>query len=103
MKVKAIKSFATIHKTAMPGEIFNVESDKMATDLIEAGYVEAVVVPEKSDERLKAEADAKAAAEQDAAAAAELEKKRIAAEKKAEKERIAAEKKAAAAHANETK
>ena len=42
MKVKAVKSFATIYKTAMPGEIFNVESDQLATDLIEAGYVEPV-------------------------------------------------------------
>ena len=79
MKVKAVKSFATIYKTAMPGEIFNVESDQLATDLIEAGYVEPVE-DKQNNKQLTAEEVEKAAA-------------------KAEKERLAAEKKAAAAAA----
>ena len=90
MKVKAVKSFATIYKTAMPGEIFNVESDQLATDLIEAGYVEPVE-DKQNNKQLTAEEVEKAAEKKAAAAAA-----------KAEKERIAAEK-AAAAKANETK
>ena len=73
MKVKAVKSFATIYKTAMPGEIFNVESDQLATDLIEAGYVEPVE-DKQNNKQLTAEEVEKAAA-------------------KAEKERLAAEKK----------
>ena len=89
MKVKAVKSFATIYKTAMPGEIFNVESDQLATDLIEAGYVEPVE-DKQNNKQLTAEEVEKAAAK--------AEKERLA----AEKERIAAEK-AAAAKANETK
>ena len=100
MKVKAVRSFATIYKTAMPGEIFTIESDQLATDLIEAGYVE-LVEDKQNNKQLTAEEVEKAAAK--------AEKERIAAEKKAaaaaakaEKERIAAEK-AAVAKANETK
>lgn len=90
MEVKALKSFATIYKTATVGEIFEVESEQLATDLIESGYVEAiddVVSPEKPA---------------DDAAKAAAEKERKAAEKKA----TAAAKRAAAAaakKANETK
>ena len=101
MKVKAVKSFATIYKTAMPGEIFNVESDQLATDLIEAGYVEPVEDRQNNKHLTEEEVEK---------AAAKAEKERLAAEKKAaaaaakaEKERLAAEKKAAAAKANETK
>ena len=61
MKVKAVKSFATIYKTAMPGEIFNVESDQLATDLIEAGYVEPVE-DKQNNKQLTAEEVEKAAA-----------------------------------------
>lgn len=42
MEVKALKSFATVAKTASQGEVFSVESEQFATDLIEAGYVEEV-------------------------------------------------------------
>ena len=100
MKVKAVRSFATIYKTAMPGEIFNIESDQLATDLIEAGYVE-LVEDKQNNKQLTAEEVEKAAAKAEKERIA-TEKKAAAAAAKAEKERIAAEK-AAVAKANETK
>lgn len=57
MEVRALKSFCTIDKSPIVGDIFVIEDEKLAADLVAVGYVEENMSPADKAAADKAAAD----------------------------------------------